>query len=206
MTTTPTPSKEANTCAGLVLAGGRSTRFGSDKTQLYYQTEPLLFHQLNILLGCDALAVSCNTNSPAIATQLAHSQLAVDQIQDDYYPMLGPLSGIYNGLLWARKKGYQWLCTVSIDCLPLPGDYYTRMLRYRQKNGCIAHFNQQAYFTHGIWPISLIKPLQNYLPKQASIWRFAEQQNMATCYFAHTVHNINTPQDWKNVHTLKESA
>jgi molybdopterin-guanine dinucleotide biosynthesis protein A len=79
---------------GLVLAGGRSTRFGSDKASALLAGRPLLQWVTGALSTvCEALVVvrAAGQQLPPIETPLP---LAV---AEDRYPGKGPLAGIVSG-------------------------------------------------------------------------------------------------------------
>jgi len=82
--------------AGLVLAGGQSRRFGSEKAVVRLDDRTLLEWALEALRGdCDALAISAPTGSGAavIARDLGLRVLADDPAHPD-----GPLAGVAAGL------------------------------------------------------------------------------------------------------------
>ncbi|MDQ0465408.1 molybdopterin-guanine dinucleotide biosynthesis protein A [Caulobacter ginsengisoli] len=92
--------------AGLVLAGGRSSRFGSDKAAALLDGRPLLDWALDALRPhCMALAVS------------GPGGLADAPGDPD-----GPLSGVKAGLIWAREIGASRLATLPCDVPRVPAD------------------------------------------------------------------------------------
>lgn len=81
--------------AGIILAGGRSTRFGSDKAFALFHGEPLLQHAVNGLssLANEILLVtSADTVLPEVGS-IRPLRLVIDEIPD-----AGPLAGIQAGL------------------------------------------------------------------------------------------------------------
>ncbi len=81
--------------AGVVLAGGKSSRFGSDKSQLVIGGKPIVQLQLEKLAktGCEPLFV-CTQKSKLITPPLHHS---ITSIQD-FHPNLGPIGGLHAAL------------------------------------------------------------------------------------------------------------
>lgn len=103
---------------GLVLAGGRSSRFGSDKAMARLGGRPLLAWSLAALdCVCEAVAVSARPGG-AVA-ELARS-LGRDALADDPAHPRGPLAGLAAGLAWAKARGFERLVTLPCDT-PLVG-------------------------------------------------------------------------------------
>lgn len=78
---------------GILLAGGRSTRFGSDKATALLAGRPLLAHVVEALaLACDEIVVvrARGQQLPAISVPV--------RIIEDEYEAAGPLAGIVTGL------------------------------------------------------------------------------------------------------------
>jgi molybdopterin-guanine dinucleotide biosynthesis protein A len=104
--------------AGLVLAGGRSSRFGQDKASQRLAGRPLLAWSLAALDPVSgAVAVSADPESEAglLATALGRTVLP-----DDPRHARGPLTGLAAGLTWARARGFPLLATLPCDT-PLAG-------------------------------------------------------------------------------------
>jgi molybdopterin-guanine dinucleotide biosynthesis protein A len=103
---------------GLVLAGGRSSRFGSEKAIALLDGTPLLSRLARELSRvCEAVAVSAAPGSGAAA--LAHA-MGLEAPADDPADAKGPLAGVAAGLAWAGERGFDRLVTVPCDT-PLIG-------------------------------------------------------------------------------------
>ncbi|MGI9170388.1 MAG: molybdenum cofactor guanylyltransferase [Caulobacteraceae bacterium] len=104
--------------AGLVLAGGRSRRFGSEKAVASLGGRPMLTWSLGALEGvCETVAVSAAADSAAAA--VANSR-GLPVLADDPAHSPGPLSGLAAGLPWATALGFDALITLPCDT-PLVG-------------------------------------------------------------------------------------
>lgn len=91
---------------GAVLAGGRSSRFGSDKALAMLDGRTLLDHAVAALgAHCDALVV-----------------VGRGEIADWPRADMGPLGGIAGALIHAAERGFDQLLTAPVDCVRLPGD------------------------------------------------------------------------------------
>lgn len=114
----------ASDIVGLVLAGGRSRRFGSEKAVAPYRGRLLLDWSLEPLAGCRLRAVSAVPGSGAAAwAEALHLPVLPDAPGDPD----GPLAGVRAGLAWARQAGAAWLATTPCDTPDLPGDLVARL-------------------------------------------------------------------------------
>jgi molybdenum cofactor guanylyltransferase len=111
---------------GLVLAGGRSRRFGTEKAAALLNGEPLLALAARTLRGsCDLIAVSAPDGGAA--ADWAQAQ-GLERLADDPARPQGPLTGILAGLIWARARGAGHLATVPCDTPLLPTDMIERLV------------------------------------------------------------------------------
>ncbi len=76
---------------GIILSGGKSSRMGSDKGLLVLHGKPLIQYSIEVLKELCSEIIIC-TNNPAYET------FGFPVIKD-VYPDLGPIGGIYTGLL-----------------------------------------------------------------------------------------------------------
>ena len=106
-----------STAAGFVLAGGRSSRMGTDKAQLLLHGQPLAAHAL-ATLRLAGLAASFAGGHPSLATL---APLIEDSLR------LGPLSGICAALASTQSDCSLFL---PVDLPLLPPSLLTCMLRH----------------------------------------------------------------------------
>src|SRR3546814_12901702 len=100
-------SNERVKTLGAVLAGGRSSRFGSDKALAMLGGRTLLDHaQAALRPHCDALIV------------VGRGEGLADWPQPD----MGPLGGVAGALRHAASEGFAQLLTAPVDCFRLPPD------------------------------------------------------------------------------------
>ncbi len=101
---------------GCVLAGGLSTRFGSDKALARLGATTLLTLAVEQLaMWCDTVVVAGRQTAPA--TTLADWPRAG----------MGPLGGIAAALRLAENMGYDSVLTLGVDSVGLPEDLPTRL-------------------------------------------------------------------------------
>lgn len=96
---------------GAVLAGGRSTRFGSDKALALLDGQRLLDR------AAAALAPHCDRVVVVGRIDARH-----ECVPDRPQPDCGPLGGIAGALDAAIKAGYDEVLSVGVDSFALPAD------------------------------------------------------------------------------------
>lgn len=99
--------------AGLLLAGGRSTRFGTDKSVFPLADGLMMDRPLRALRAvCAVTAVSARPGGGAAAHA---ADLGLACLQDRTGDPEGPLAGLRVGLEWAQTQGAAWLATAPCD-------------------------------------------------------------------------------------------
>ena len=111
---------------GLVLAGGRSTRFGSEKAVAPVEGAPMVARVAAVLArGCEALAVNARADSGAAAWARG---AGLETLPDPPGAPDGPLAGVLAGLELAERHGAAWLLTAPCDTPWLPDDFAARLM------------------------------------------------------------------------------
>ena len=110
---------DRRTVLGAVIAGGRSTRFGSDKALAALRGRPLIDHVADLLAAQTAQVIVCGRE---------HGDLPA--VADTPAPHLGPLGGVAAALLEAQARGYSAVLTVPCDAVDLPDDLVGRLFPY----------------------------------------------------------------------------
>ncbi|MBV5315405.1 MAG: molybdenum cofactor guanylyltransferase [Prolixibacteraceae bacterium] len=90
--------------SGYILAGGKSSRMGTDKALLMFQNEPLLKHMIKLI------EPFCNCVS--ISGQNANYSVFGAEIVPDLFSDCGPIAGIYSTLCHSKSE---WNLLVSVD-------------------------------------------------------------------------------------------
>jgi molybdopterin-guanine dinucleotide biosynthesis protein A len=90
------------TVAGLVLAGGKSRRFGSDKRFYTIDKKTLLW------IACAKMAEVCDVNYLAVDQRFEDDRVSIGgfYILRDSEDRKGPLMGIYSAMLHKPDQGY----------------------------------------------------------------------------------------------------
>ena len=183
--------------AGLVLAGGQSSRMGQDKALLALAGRPLITHVLERLapqVGC--VAVSWNGEAAALA------HLGLPLLPDATPDRPGPLAGVLAGLDWAAGVGADWLATVPVDTPFVPRDLVARLVAAAVPGGgpVLAASGSGLHPTTAIWPVRLREDLRRALVQgQRRVAGWALDQGAVTVEFASVgadpFVNLNTPED-----------
>jgi molybdopterin-guanine dinucleotide biosynthesis protein A len=149
---------------GLVLAGGRSRRFGSEKALARLGERTLLERALDALRpDCAALAVSAAAGSGAetLAARLNLVALADDPAHPD-----GPLAGLAAGLRWAGGLGATHLATLPCDTPYAPPDMVARLnAAGGEAFAAFVETAQGPYPLCALWSIDLLASLESELAR-----------------------------------------
>lgn len=146
-----------STLAGVVLAGGASSRFGRDKAEEPYGDRKLIDWSIAAL---DPFCATLFVAGRAHATR--------ESVADRPRPGLGPLGGLAGALTAARARGYDRLLSLPCDTPRLPA-------------GLLAHLaaSPSAAFVAscpviGIWPSAEADRLAYWLdgngPRSVGAW------------------------------------
>ncbi len=154
---TPPPSR----LLGAVLAGGRSVRFGSDKSAALLQGRSLLDH------ACTALAAQCY-DIVVCAGENRTPDTAARVLSDQPEPGLGPLGGLCAALLHARSNGFDAVLSVPVDAHPVPDNLADLLAG---DGAAVA----ASHWLFGLWPSNLAQPLAAHLRSgKRSVLSFVE--------------------------------
>ncbi len=157
---------------GVILAGGRSRRFGGgDKALADLDGHPILAHVIDRFRPqVDRLALNINGDAGRFAA------FGVETIADRESPELGPLSGLLAAMDWASEHapGATVIATVSADVPFLPADLISRLDGARAGGVAIAASNGRRHPTIGLWPSRARDAVADALSRRAlSVDRFA---------------------------------
>lgn len=182
---------------GVVIAGGRSTRFGGEKAAALLAGKPLLVWAADRLrASCEQVAVNARSGSEAEA--LARAQgLAV--LYDAVGDPAGPLAGVRAGLQWARDSGATQLAVSPCDVPLLPQDIFARLLTEAKGGAALAATTDGLQPLCSVWPTTALEHLSAALAGggHPAIWRQLEALGARIVHFdspaAFT--NVNTRED-----------
>ncbi len=163
---------------GAILAGGKASRFGSDKAAALLGGRPLIEHVAGGLRPQVDELIICGREWPGTCA-----------IADRPTPGLGPLGGLNAALHHAQQNGFGEVLTAACDVLPVPE--FPRKL-----SGAMALYADQ-HFLFGAWPAALAKVLDRHLSDQEDLsmrhWITTIEARAIT--FESAFNNLNTPDD-----------
>jgi molybdopterin-guanine dinucleotide biosynthesis protein A len=193
------PSVPDPDLAGLVLSGGRSTRFGGEKAAALLGGKPLLTWAVERLgRVCSDVAVSARPGSEAEA--LAGPLPVVhDRLGDPD----GPLAGIRAGLQWARDIGAVVLAVSPCDAPLLPPDLFARLIAEADGGAAVAEAGGLVQSLCSVWPVSALPALEASIAdgRHPPVWKLLEQLGAVRVPFddAEAFANINTREDLERI-------
>ena len=183
------------TVAGLVLAGGRSSRFGSDKALAELGGARLLDRAIAALRPLAAsVAVSATDTGPvADAARACGCPVLCDSAGLPH----GPLAGILAGLRWGKALGATWVLSLPCDVVAVPTGAYVRLLAAAPDGGAYAVTADGAQGLCAAWPVDRIQLLEAALADGAHppVRQVLEQLGATPVQFDGGWHNINTRED-----------
>lgn len=182
---------------GVVIAGGRSVRFGGEKAAAVLAGKPLLLWAAERLArSCAAIAINARPDTEAEALARA---AGIEVLHDVPGDPAGPLAGVKAGLTWAAERGATALAVSPCDAPLLPDDLFVRLIAAAGAGAAMAETADGRQPLCALWPVSalpkLIAALQN--GAHPPTWRMLDDIGAAHVTFEEpeAFANINTRAD-----------
>jgi molybdenum cofactor guanylyltransferase len=155
---------EDNNILAVVLAGGRSKRFGEDKNHIKLENKTLLDHVLFKI--SDKFKEILIVSSHNLEIKKLENVTLIPDCFDDF----GPLAGVLSAMRWVKEnqKKYKWVATFPSDT---PFFEISIIEEYKKKtkiNDSLLYFvrsNNKRHNIFGLWSMDLIETLENDLIK-----------------------------------------
>jgi molybdenum cofactor guanylyltransferase len=163
-----------------ILAGGKSSRFGSDKARVVWRGKPLLAHA--------AVSVVPVAASITVVADVADKYLDLGyQTIADLKPSLGPLGGIYTALCHHASHDY-FLC-ISCDIIGILPEWLEQLLRARHTNAKAIVFRGEKWNPFpALYHASLKSEVQAALNEnRLATWKIFERVEVC---------ELNLPSNW----------
>jgi molybdopterin-guanine dinucleotide biosynthesis protein A len=198
-----------NKILGVVLAGGKSKRFGEDKSQVKLHGKILIDYILSEIMDQfnEILVV---TNNP-----IRFKDSSKILTTKDFEEGLGPLGGIMTAMKWIKdqKKDYEWISTFPSDTPFFTNKelkiFYENIDIKKSKLFFIKN-KETRHNIFGLWSLDLLKKLETDLQKgerKVEVW--ADTVGVETINIEYEKRdpffNINTKEDLEKAYKIIEN-
>ena len=198
-----------NKILGVVLAGGKSKRFGEDKSQVKLHGKILIDYILSEIMDQfnEILVV---TNNP-----IRFKDSSKILTTKDFEEGLGPLGGILTAMKWIKdqKKDYEWISTFPADTPFFTNKelkiFYENIDIKKSKLFFIKN-KETRHNIFGLWSLDLLKKLETDLQKgerKVEVW--ADTVGVETINIEYEKRdpffNINTKEDLEKAYKIMEN-
>tara|TARA_B100000424_G_scaffold49603_1_gene34996 strand:- start:412 stop:1020 length:609 start_codon:yes stop_codon:yes gene_type:complete len=198
-----------NKILGVVLAGGKSQRFGEDKSQVKLHGKILIDYILSEIIDQfeEILIVTNNEIKFKFSKKIS--------ITKDLIEGVGPLGGILTAMKWIKKnnKNYKWISTFPSDT-----PFFTKnelQIFYKkidiQKSKLFFIKNKQTrHNIFGLWSMDLMEKLDNDLKKgerKVEVWADTAGVEIINIEYEKKdpFFNINTKEDLEKAYKMLEN-
>jgi molybdenum cofactor guanylyltransferase len=188
---------EPSDVLGVVIAGGRSVRFGGEKAVALLAGRPLLMWAVQRLQrSCAVVAVNARPGTEAEALARTENLPVLHDVAGD---AAGPLSGVKVGLLWAREQGARAIAVSPCDVPLLPDDLFARLIEAAGSGASMAETVEGHQPLCAVWPVSALEKVTQALEGGAhpATWRMLDSLGATRVRFpdAAAFANVNTRAD-----------
>tara|TARA_Y100000817_G_C16847018_1_gene540463 strand:- start:322 stop:930 length:609 start_codon:yes stop_codon:yes gene_type:complete len=198
-----------NKILGVVLAGGKSQRFGEDKSQVKLHGKILIDYILSEIIDQfeEILIVTNNEIKFKFSKKIS--------ITKDLIEGVGPLGGILTAMKWIKKnnKNYKWISTFPSDT-----PFFTKnelQIFYKkidiQKSKLFFIKNKKTrHNIFGLWSMDLMEKLDNDLKKgerKVEVWADTAGVEIINIEYEKKdpFFNINTKEDLEKAYKMLEN-
>ena len=191
-----------NNIIGIILAGGKSSRFGEDKSNIRLGNKTLLDHTINKIEKefNEKLIISNNKKY-----NFKNKKIYI--VKDCIDGQLGPLVGILTAMKWVKenKKNYKWIASFPCDTPFFDIKLISKLkLKTKKTSKKLIFFNsdKKRHNIFGLWSMDLIETLEKDIEnsfRKVEIWADKvgyESININTEKFDRFL-NINTKEDFE---------
>ena len=198
---------EDNNILAVILAGGKSKRFGEDKNHIKLGDKTLLEHVLSKIT--DKFEKILIVSSQSLEIKNMKNTTVVPDCLDDF----GPLAGVLSSMKWAKenKKNYKWVATFPSDTPFFEVSIIEEYKKRSKINDSLLYFvksNNKRHNIFGLWSIDLLETLENDIIKN----NFRKVEKWANKIGVKTIDievkkfdpffNINTKKDFEEAEEM----
>ncbi len=195
-----------NNILGTVLAGGKSQRFGEDKSQVNLANKLLIDYILSEIIDefNEVLIVSNNS--------IKFNKFEKITNIEDYKKGLGPLGGVLSAMKWIKtnKREYQWIATFPVDTPFFKKEIlkdFIQKINLEESDLFFIKSNNTRHNIFGLWSIKLLDKLEKDLDKgerKVELWANNIGVKIINMEFSNNdpFFNINTKEDLEKAKEL----
>ncbi len=191
-----------NNIIGVILAGGKSSRFGEDKSNIRLGNKTLLRHTIDKIEKefAEVIIISNNKN-------YNFKNKNIYTVKDCIEGQLGPLVGILTAMKWVKenKKNYRWIASFPCDTPFFDTKLISKLkskTKETSKKLIFLNSDKKRHNIFGLWSMDLIETLEKDIKnsfRKVEIWADKvgyESININTEKFDKFL-NINTKEDFE---------
>ena len=155
---------EDNNILAVVLAGGKSKRFGEDKNHIKLGDKTLLEHVLSKISNRFRETLIVSSHNQEI------KKLENVTVIPDCFDDFGPLAGVLSSMKWVKEnqKHYKWIATFPSDTPFFETSIIEEYKKRIKINNSLLYFvksNNKRHNIFGLWSINLMEILEKDLIK-----------------------------------------
>ena len=192
---------DLNNVLGVVLAGGKSQRFGQDKSQVKLQDKLLINYILNEIESefVETLIIANES--------INFMQSKKISITKDFKGGLGPLGGVLTAMKWIKEKNkkYKWISTFPTDTpffTKKELNFFFENININESKLFFIKTKNTRHNIFGLWSLDLMERLEYDLLKgdrKVEVWADSVGVSVVNIEYKEpdTFFNINTEEDLK---------
>ena len=195
-----------NNILGTVLAGGKSQRFGEDKSQVTLANKLLIDYVLSEIIDQFKEVLIVSNNS--INFQSSEKITTIE----DYKKGLGPLCGVLSAMKWinTNKRDYQWIATFPVDTPFFKRQIlkdFIQNINFNESDLFFIKSNNTRHNIFSLWSITLLDRLEKDLndgERKVELWANNVGVKIINMEFPNNdpFFNINTKEDLKKAEEI----
>jgi molybdopterin-guanine dinucleotide biosynthesis protein A len=149
-----------NSILGVVLAGGKSKRFGQDKSQVQLGSKILVDYILSEIMDeFNEILIIANNDIKFLNSK------KITKIED-YKKDLGPLGGVLTAMKWIKEnnKNYKWISTFPSDTPFFNKKYlhdFLENINDKDSKLFFINSNNKRHNIFGLWSVELLDRLED---------------------------------------------
>jgi molybdopterin-guanine dinucleotide biosynthesis protein A len=182
---------------GVVIAGGRSVRFGGEKAVALLEGRPLLIRAVERLqTACERVVVNAR---PSTGAESLARRCGLEVLHDAPGDAAGPLAGVRGALERAHAVGAARIAVSPCDAPLLPDDLFARLLAAAGDGAAMAETAEGRQPLCAVWPVTALPKVVEALEGGAHppTWRLLLDVGAVVVRFdrADDFVNVNTRAD-----------